>query len=179
MKRLKQYKTTIIAVMLFGLLIVYPFMVMVLNPVPPEQALTRYVGWVSLSRYASDQVRVRLADGRTLDVAFPSANYSTLKGYGESVVSTESKQHLKDGCAGTVSVDRTKVLFPIVSVSRVWKLECKSGELGYLTLSHAYQDVLRGTYWIDGVANVLALMFIVLIALVDRKRLSLAQRIGD
>jgi hypothetical protein len=174
-RHLRQFRVTMVAFVIYIIFMLYPFLVILLNPAPSLSELIALSGNFSISKGESGAVDIFSGNGEKISLRFPSVNYGAFRGYGNTIVSRKDLHSVGSDCYGAAGIDRTR-FFPIIPVRRIWWIKCGGVDLEYERVVAEYHKTLRFVIWVDGIGQTVALGFLFLIAYIDWRKLWRASR---
>jgi hypothetical protein len=150
-------------------------MVVVGNPVPIESTLHSISGKIIRASTTHPNVEFMKENGSLVTLEFPSVGYALIQGFSNPVIKNSSIDALNSGCGGTVLIDRVKFI-PFKDVYRIWSVQCGLVSLSYSDISSVYARALVYSYWINGVGQIVVLIFLGLVIYIDWRKKWLAFR---
>lgn len=137
-------------VVVVGALLIYPVVLMRLNPPPTEEKVDIVQGTVLAAKRDQPHISLQLGDGRTEDFNFPSDLLGLLNREGLRFrEATDYELRELHGCRAELRVDRIRYLV-IPSDRRVWSLRCGSISIPYSRIVSYYrsESAFRSGHWI-------------------------------
>lgn len=132
------YRRFLVALCVYLIVLVYPFLIVVLN-FPPERASLKEMSIRVIRASMAHPNLIALDRGGVIkEFDFPSTQYDIFRGFGRGYGKVVDVSALSGGCVGQVLVDKVKFI-PFNSHFRVWSLSCGGVHMGYEQTTSFYK----------------------------------------
>lgn len=165
MGKLKPYRVSIQAMVIYALLLLYPTILQIINTAPTRNQLRHFSGKITFIQNSSPNFMAETPDGE-MKIDLPGRLFTLIRGKNSYYKLSKSEIGILNGCDAEFLVDDVKGMV-VFDYPRAWEIRCGDFLLPYekqIYLKSKSQDVpsmflLNGAY----------IFFVVLIFLLERK----------
>jgi hypothetical protein len=167
-REVKRYKNSIIFLTIYVTVLLYPLMVVILNPPPLERNLVTLHARVIRMSQERPNVTAATQDGTVQNFDFPSGSYSLTHGFGPVPFGKTRLSEIPLGCSGELKTDQIRLFF-LQRVTRIWELHCGKFVILYDDIRAGYRRDLVTNAWLNAVGHLFFLSLCGLIIYSDWK----------
>ena len=144
---LKKYKNIIILISITSILVIYPLLLTIFNPIPPKKNLIPLLG--KIIEIGKDAPFMKIKDTNNIIkiVYFPSSLFFIAAGDSKfPQIKPETRKKLL-GCTSLIYIEKIKFLYP--QRLRVWEINCDQINIDYNQFSSWYNAEINATKWLE------------------------------
>jgi hypothetical protein len=168
-RKIAQFKSSLFYLFSYFLVLLWPFAIVVSNPVPEEKDLiSEKIKIIQASTAHPNLIGIR-GDGTRGMFEFPSPTYDFIRGFGAPSVRKNYIDDIDRGCVAEIKAQRMRFV-PFASVTRVWSIECNDTSLTYESMSESYTKNLHSNFFLFGFINIWVLAVFGLIIYSDWRK---------
>jgi len=153
---IKKRKASLLVTAIVLLILVYPWLVILLNPPPVPDALKRVEVKVQKISDTSPNLSATLADGTEMNFDLPPSGYALVQGFPRSSFLSERRKEL-ESCSGSIEYDKMRFM-PFKKTSRIWVVNCGPVKISFENSLDRFEKNKSGGSWINAIALVFGLL---------------------